>query len=189
MLLAGLAFTLSCSKDKKDDDDASPFIGAYVISSAKLSDPLVLTTNEIGAYSVPAGTEITIMIQEALMSAVTCSASDKSRIELREDNTLYLTCEGESNELNAGTWEEVSSTSLKLNMNSTAIPNSPTGIVLEVTGIVIANSVLKGNTSVPLPREMLAVMIAQLSYGAASLDIDATPEAVLVNFEIEFLKK
>ena len=77
---------------------------------------------------------------------------------MREDFSLYMSCEG-ANPLNAGTWTEVSSTELLLNLNSTAIPSSPTGIALTVTNVVKSNGILTGKTSVPLPKAFIAAAI------------------------------
>ena len=68
---------------------------------------------------------------------------------------MYMSCEFQ-NELNAGTWEEIDATTLKLNMNSTAIPSSPTGFVLTVTDIVKNATGLRGKTGVPIPKELIA---------------------------------
>lgn len=188
ILLAAITLVIGCSKDD-DGPKVSPFVGKYIISSAVLSAPLTLTTNELGDYTLQPGTDITVMIQQALLSAVACTNPTNSRIELREDNSLYLSCDSEGTELNAGTWEEVSATVLKLNMNNSAIPASPAGIALEVTDIVIAGSTLTGSTSVPLPKAMLAAITEQMSGGLATLNLDVTPEVVMVTISIEFTKK
>jgi hypothetical protein len=101
---------------------------------------------------------------------------------MREDNSLYLSCEG-SSPLNAGTWEEVSATSLKLNMNSTAIP--PIGFVLTVTDIVEDANGLTGITSVPLTKAMIAGMIASMQLTLTS----SAPELFIVKISIEFMEK
>jgi hypothetical protein len=97
---------------------------------------------------------------------------------------LYLSCEG-LNPLNAGTWEEVSATSLKLNMNSTAIPSSPTGFVLTVTDITMDQTGLTGTTSVPLTKAMISVMIAPLQLTLSP----SAPAIFLAKFHVEFIKK
>ena len=89
----------------------------------------------LGDIPVPVGTPITAAIQTALLSAVSCSSADKTYVEIREDFSLYMSCEG-ANPLNAGTWSEVSSSELLLNLNSTAVPSAPTGIALTVTDVV-----------------------------------------------------
>lgn len=169
---------------KKDSEDVSPFIGNFTISSASLDEALTVPTVEYGNVPVPKGTNITPAIQTALLSAVSCSSADKSYVELREDFSLYLSCEG-ANPLNAGTWEEISSTSIKLNLNNSAVPSSPTGIVLTVTDIVIDEDGLTGITSVPLPKAMIAALIEPLQLTLTP----GAPEVFVAKISLEFLKK
>jgi len=185
LLVILLALSVSVTSCKNDDDeDVSQFIGDYVIIKAQLTEALVVPTNEMESFSVPVGTPITPAIQSALLGAVNCSSADKSYVELREDFSMYLSCEG-LNPLDAGTWEEVSATSLKLNMNSAAIPSSPTGIVLTVTDIVKNATGLVGKTTVPLPKAMIASMLQPFQ-----LTLKATaPELFFAKFSIEFKAK
>lgn len=178
----------ACSKDDEEAPADTSFVGSYVIAGAELTAPLTLTTNEIGDYTLRAGADITSMIQQALFSAVGCNVPENTLIDLRDDNSLFMTCAGESTELNAGTWEEVSASVLKLNMNSSAIPSSPTGVVLEVKNITFSGYTLTGDTDVPLSKTMLAVIIEERSNGFASLDMDATPDVVVASITISFTK-
>jgi hypothetical protein len=94
-----------------------------------------------------------------------------------------MSCEG-ANAFNAGTWEEVSETELKLNMNNAAIPSSPTGFVLNVTNIVQESGGWTGTTSVPMPKEMFAAGLAQFGMTIAN-----TPAVYLVTFSLDFVEK
>lgn len=188
IMTAALVLFVSCDKNDEETEGSS-YEGSYAVTGAILTAPMTLTTNEIGDYTLQPGTDITGMIQQALFSAVGCEVPENTRIELRADNSLFMTCEGEDSELNAGTWEEVSSSAMKLNMNSSAIPSSPTGIVLEVTNITITENTLNGNSNVPLSEAMLEIMVADGSNGIASLDTDATPDVVMVSIDISFTKK
>lgn len=179
-LIASLVLFSGCSKD--DDSPTSAFVGNYVISKASVIESITVSTNEMGDIPVAVGTDITVAIQNALLGSVTCTSADKSWIELKSDGKLAMSCEG-ANELDAGTWEEVSDTELKLNMNSAAIPTSPSGYSLSVTDIAAAGSNLSGNTSVPLPKEMIAAMIAPLTLA------DGNPDIFLVKFSIQFSKQ
>ena len=184
-LAAIIALVLLIPDSKKDNgNNTSEFIGSYVINSAELAEALVVPTVEAGNVPIPVGTNITQLIQAALLSAVNCSSADKSYVELREDFSLYLSCEG-SNPLNAGTWEEVTATSLKLNMNSAAIPSSPTGFVLTVTDITSDQTGLTGTTSVPLTKVMVASMLASMQLTLSP----SAPEIFLAKFYVEFIKK
>ncbi|WP_340112393.1 hypothetical protein [Maribellus mangrovi] len=178
-LIASLVFVSGCNDD--DNEEVSPFVGNYVISNAAVSESFTVITN-IGDIPVDVDTDITPAIQNALLGSVTCSSADKSWVELRDGGKLAMSCEG-ANELDAGTWEEVSDTELKLNMNSAAIPTSPTGYSLSVTNIAAAGSNLSGNTSVPLPKEMVAAMIAPLTLA------DGNPDIFIVKFSIQFSKQ
>jgi hypothetical protein len=170
---------------KKDEGKAvSEFIGNFVIDKALLAEVLTVPTVEMGNIPIPVGTDITQVIQTALLSAVSCSSANKSYVELREDFSMYLSCEG-LNPLNAGTWEEVSATSLKLNMNNAAIPSSPTGFVLTVTGIVTDQAGLTGITSVPLPKAMISGMIAPMQLTLSP----SAPDVFIAKFSVEFIKK
>lgn len=183
-----LLLITGCSKDD-EGEKVSSYIGVYSISNATLNESLTLTTNEIGVIAIPQGTDIKSMISEALLSALSCTSTDNSRIELREEGSLYMSCAGENKEINAGTWEEAGEKVLKLNLNSTAIPSSPTGISLEVTDVSWSGNTLSGNTSVPMAEAMFVEMIQQMSGGQASLNTDATPDVSFVNIAISFTKQ
>jgi len=168
----------------KKSSNSSSFAGNYVIGSAILSASLVVPTTEAGDITVPVGTNITTLIQNSLLSAVTCSSADKSWVELRSDFSLYLSCQG-SNPLNAGTWEEVSSTELNLNLNSQAIPSSPAGVVLTVSNIVKDQTGLTGQTSVPLPKELVAGLLTPLQLTLSQ----SAPSVFIASFSVQFTKK
>jgi hypothetical protein len=184
VLILSFALFTGCGDD--EEEKVSPFVGNFVISSAKVVAPsftLYTTSTTMPAIPVPEGTDITPAIQAALLSSVNCSSADKSWVELRKDNSIYMSCEG-SNAINAGTWEEVDAKTLKLNMNSTAIPSSPTGFVLTVTDVVQGTTGWTGKTSVPMPKEMFAATLA--GYG---MTIAATPAVYVVPFSMDFVKK
>jgi hypothetical protein len=181
-ILAFLVLITGCKE--KDEKVVSIFVGNFVINEAKLAEAISVPTVQFGNLPLPAGTLITQVVQTALLSAVNCSSLEQSYIELREDNSLYLSCEG-LNPLNAGTWEEVSPTSLQLNMNSTAVPTSPAGFVLTVTDIVKVAGVLTGVTSVPLSKAMVAVMIAPLQLTLSP----SAPDIFMAKFSIKFTEK
>ena len=180
LLITSVVLFAGCSDDP--EEEVSPYVGNYVISNASLATALSISTNEMGTIPVAVGTDITLAIQTALLSAVSCSSASKSYVELRKDNSMYISCELQ-NALNAGTWEELNATTLKLNMNSAAIPSSPTGFVLTVTDVALTSAGISGKTSVPLPKAMVAAMVAPLTLTASS------PEIYLANFSITFLKK
>lgn len=179
-MLTLFVFVTGCKKDK---EEPSIFIGDFVISNAELTEAITIPIVEVpGNISVPVGTDVTLAIQTALLSAVSCSSADKSYVELREDNSMYLSCEG-LNPLSAGTWEEVSATSVKLNMNATAIP--PIGFVLLVTDVVKDADGITGIANIPLTKVMIAGIIAPMQ-----LTVSPTaPEIFMVKISIEFIEK
>jgi hypothetical protein len=186
-LSVSLVFLSSCKEDV--EEIVSPFVGDYIVSKATLSENLTLITNELpDPMTLVAGLDITEMIQTALLGAIDCEP-ENSLIEMREDFSLYLSCTSSMEELDAGTWEEISETVIKLSMNSTAIPASPTGIVITVTDITMEGNLLKGSTTVPISEEMLAGIITNMSGGLLSLNEEETPPALPVSFIIELLKQ
>lgn len=181
ILLAAVMISVGCSKD--DEETASPFIGNYVISKAAVAvDFDIVTTTPGVSVPIAADTDITAAVQQSLLSAVTCSSANDSYIELREDQSMYMSCKGE-NALNAGTWEEVSPTELKLNMNNAAIPTSPSGFVLTVSNIVFSGNKMVGVTTVPMPKEMFMPALE-----GTGLTIADTPPIYMVTFSIEQTK-
>ena len=183
ILLISIGFIAGCSDDEKK---VSPYVGDYVITEAAVAETFTVPVTGLGDFPVPIGTPITEAIQTALLSAVTCSSPDKSYIEMREDFSLYMSCEG-ANPLNAGTWTEVSSTELLLNLNSAAIPSSPTGIALTVTDVMKSNGILTGITSAPLPKAFIAAAITAIN-PALTLDPSA-PDIFVVKFSLKFTQK
>jgi hypothetical protein len=182
-ILILVGFAAGCSKDSSK---VSPFPGNYVITEATVAESFSIPVTGLGNIPVPVGTPITAAIQVALLGAVTCTSADLTYIELRADFSLYMSCQGE-NSLNAGTWSEVSSTELLLNLNGTAIPSSPTGIALNVTEVVKNGTVLTGKTSVPIPKAMIAELVKAIS-PTFTLDPSA-PDITIVKFALKFTQK
>ena len=181
-----MVFLSSCKKD--EEPEGSSFVGDYVMTKATISAAITLTTNEIGDIQIPAGIDITVMMQDALLGAIECEAAS-SFIELHEDFSLVLSCASSMEEIDAGTWEEQSETVIVLNLNSTAIPSSPSGVVLTVTDVSFSGSTLTGTTSVPVAKEMLAGIVSLMTQGQATLNMDVTPDAVPMTFTIELEKQ
>ncbi len=178
-LFVSIIFLNNCGEEEKA---GSSFTGNYVITEALVAESFTIPVTGLGNIPVAVNTSVTQAIQTALLSAVTCSSPDKSYIELREDYSLFLSCEG-ANPLNGGTWAEVSATELQLNLNSTAVPTSPTGIALTVTNVIKNGTTLTGTTTVPLPKEFIAAIIAPLT-----LD-DSSPALFLVKISLKFTQK
>lgn len=189
LMFMSLAFILNsgCEKDT-EEEEASPFIGNYLITYAQVTEPLVMQIVGSTPIAVPTGFPVTDMIQDALLGAIECTP-ENSLIELWEDNSLHISCKGTETELDGGTWEEVSETVVRLNLNTTAIPNSSTGVTLEVKDITWEDNVLRGVTEVPLAAETLAGIVAAMTGGVAKLDMEKTGSAVPLVFSIEMTKQ
>ena len=185
-LSLSMVFLSSCKDD--EEPEVSSFVGEYVMTKATISEPITLTTNEIGDITIPAGIDITIMMQDALLGAIECEPAS-SLIELHEDFSIVLSCATSMEEIDAGTWEEQSETVIVLNLNSTAVPSSPTGVVLTVIDVSFSGSTLSGTTSVPVAKTMLAGIVSLMTQGAATLNMDVTPDAVPMTFTIELEKQ
>ena len=82
--LSLLAMSVIMFSGCEDDpvEEVSPLIGDYTITNAALSEALTLVTNEIGPIQVPVDTDMTAMIQTALLGAIECTP-ENSLIELR----------------------------------------------------------------------------------------------------------
>jgi hypothetical protein len=181
LILTG--FTGGCSDDA---EKVNPLAGNYVITEATIAESFSIPIVGVGNLPVPAGIPITAAIQTSLLSAATCTSFDKTYLEMREDFSLYISCEG-ANPFNAGTWSEVSSSELLLNFNGTAIPSSPTGTALSITEVVKSDMVLSGKTIVPVPKAMIAEITKAISPNF-TLDPSA-PEVTMVKFAIKFTQK
>ena len=178
ILLAAFVALFGCKDD--NGGEVSQFVGDYSISEAKLASDLVIPTVEMGDYTIPANTNITAAIQSALLKSITCTPASDTYIELREDNTIYFSCKG-ANAINAGTWEEVSSSSITLNLNATALP--PIGFSLLITDAVIDASGISGKTSVPFQSTVIAGLIAPLTLSPSA------PAIFVINILLKFSKK
>ena len=183
ILLISLGIIASCGEDEVK---TSSFVGDYVITEALVAEALNVPITGLGNIPIPAGTPITQAIQAALLGAVSCSSADKTYVELREDFSLFMSCEG-ANPLNAGTWSEISATDLMLNLNSTAVPSAPAGISLTVTDVEKSGGILTGLTSVPLPKAFIAAALAAYN-PALTLDPSA-PDIFVVKISLKFTQK
>jgi hypothetical protein len=182
-LTAAVILISNCSKDSTKT--VSPFIGNFAFTQSLTALPVDIPVKTISVDSmtltIPAGTDITSAIEAALLGAITCT-NKTTWVELRSDNSIYYSCQG-SNAINAGTWNEVSATELVMNLNHTAVPSSPTGIQLTITNIVTDAVGITGVTTVPLPKEMIA-----LSLPTGITLHPLAPDFFVVKFSIKFSK-
>ncbi len=185
-LMVSVLMLLSCDDDV---EEASVYIGDYTIKKATLTETVIIPV--VGEtemdFPLSVGFDITEMIQEALLNAITDCSADASLIELRKDYSLFMSCSSSDFSINAGTWEEKENgTVLILNFNSTAIPSSPTGFSLTVTDIKLEDDILSSNTAVPIPKEVVAELIAAIGQGAVLSE--SAPDIFLFTFDMELKK-
>lgn len=184
MVVFSLALVTGCGDDEKEEE-VSPYVGNYVISKAALADVLSIPLAGLPApISLAAGFDITSSIQTAILGTAGCPSADKSWIELKKDFSMFMSCEG-TNAKNAGTWQEVSATVLKLNMNASALP--PQGFALDVTNVEKSATGIKGKVIIPMPKAMVASMMAKIN-PLAQLAPSA-PDIFMMTLTIEFTKK
>jgi hypothetical protein len=181
VLIAMMGLIAGCNDDTTEE--VSPFVGNFTITNAAVAESFTLSTVQGIPIPVPAGQDITAGIQNALLSSAGCSSADKSWVELRADQSMYMSCEGQ-NAFNAGTWEEVDAKTLKLNMNNKAIPSSSAGYSLVVSDVVKTTTGMTGKTSVPMPKEMFAAGVASIG-----MTIADNPAQYMVVFSLSFAKK
>ena len=177
-----LISTLLFQNCNKDEESVSNFIGNYVITEALIAESFTIPISGVGNFTVPVNTSVTQAIQTALLGSVSCSSPEKAYIELHDDYSLYLSCEG-ANAISGGTWEEISATELLLNLNNTAVPTSPTGIALTVTDVVKTGNILTGKTTVPMPKEYVAAMLAPMTLDASA------PAVIIIKISLKFTEK
>ncbi|MCU0409626.1 MAG: hypothetical protein MUD02_11820 [Bacteroidales bacterium] len=179
VLTEAVLMTLSgCSDDP--ESTVSPFAGNYKVSQAKVAVDIVIPTVEAGSYTVPANTDITALIQEAIFKTVACSPLADTYIELRDDNSMYMSCKG-ANPVNAGTWTENSASSLALSFNATVLP--PVGFNFSITDAVIDAAGFSGKTGVPFSSTVIAGLIAPLTLSPSA------PALFVVNIAIKFTEQ
>jgi hypothetical protein len=178
LLLAFLVFGFSsCNNDDDDDNSTDPLVGFYTFSSATLSDDIVVDGN----VALAAGTDFTALISSALLGSANCNDPADSRIELREDGTIWFFCEGdEASALQNGTWEvNGSRTVLTLTINISPTPGAPAvPFPLDLDDLDETNGISGNVEGIPLPVTLLSAFFQDADFG------DNT--TLLVNVDIEF---
>ena len=194
VLLFSATLFSSCSDDSTKPEEKSQYIGNYTIKSAKITespDLEIYLLNEEGqitdTMNIPfVGQDFTEMIQQALLGVVKNCSADASLIELREDNSMYLSCATSDFELYAGLWSEKDNgTTLVLSFNSDAIPSSPTGYTLEAYNVKLEGDIMYSTAGIPIPKEMIA--LAMEADGRALLS-ENNPDIINFVMELEFNK-
>ncbi|TAJ10131.1 hypothetical protein DMA11_19355 [Marinilabiliaceae bacterium JC017] len=176
--IVGLLFSTGCSDDD-DDEKVESWAGNYKLKKAMLTSEIDLG----GGIVIPANTDITELIEQALFSTIQCNDPDNTVIELREDKSLYVSCMGEDKTLQAGTWtEDIEEQTLTLNLNPQVVP--PDGVSLVVHEVSVSGDTLSGKIiDMPMSKELIGSLLPP----GVEIPGDA-PDVFLVTFSIEFTK-
>lgn len=152
LLLAALV-VVACKKDDDNDDNNTPapthpLVGTYTFVSATFIDPITVIVNgDTNHYQ--AGDDAYNFVGGGLLGAAPCDSASHAALELREDYTSWYVCQGESNELQQGTWEwEGAINLLKLNI---AVPAN---FLVNIAAVTITDVSLSGTIpSLPMPYD------------------------------------
>jgi len=193
-VLLSVPFFTSCGDD---ENEKSQYVGSYVITKATLVSPVEIpyVVGDVeDTLTIPPGIPFTEMIQNALLGVIEDCSEDASYLELKEDNSMYLTCGTTGWTLHAGIWkEEEDGTVIIMIFNQDAIPSAPGGFQLKTTNVELKNGIMSSTTEkIPFPKETGAKIIAgavergHLPEGAVLAE-DA-PQIFWFSFDMEFKK-
>jgi len=173
-LVMSIAFVFySCNGDDEAGEPET-LVGVYQMQKVELT-----ADYKIGEVTIiPAGTDITVLAADGILSAAPCDNQTNAAIDLRDTGELFIVCIGEEPELKAGTWTENSSlTKLDLNLGS---PPFPQALQLSVTNITRGSNSITGEINpLLLPAEAITDLLPP---GVPA------PPAVLLAVEVTFVK-
>ncbi len=138
----------ACKKDNGTQVD--PLVGKYIISSTKLTSPIIFSGDTV----LPAGTDMTAAINAALLSSASCSTASDTRLELKENGQIWYDCQGENTSIQNGTWEiNTARTELTLTLNIPEQGGLTATVPLKITNVKESALNVSGSTTLPLPPE------------------------------------
>lgn len=135
-----LSFAMIFSQCNDDDDveEAGTLAGTYTMQEVIVVQDYLIGDQVI----IPSGTDITQAAAGGILSVAPCDDLANGAVELRENGQLFLVCVGETNEVQAGTWEENSSlTTLTLTLSS---PPFASNLALTVNEINYTDQTIEG---------------------------------------------
>ncbi len=171
--ILSIAFVFTqCNDD--DEEQTDTLAGKYTMQEVKVVQDYTIS----GQVILPAGTDVTQVSADGILSAAPCDDPANGAVELKSNGQLYLICVGESNELAAGTWTENSSlTQITLNLSSDVFP---TALALTVNDITRTSNTISGViNSLILPAESIEDLLPA--------GVEAPP-AVILMVNIVFAK-
>jgi len=187
-----------CDNDNGENDPKLfTMPGVYTFEEALLQTEVSMTLN-LGLLnlpiSFPVGTDITEQLDDALLDRAPCDNPENAAVELKSNNELFFTCNGESNELKAGTWEYKEMEEI-LNLNFSS-PPLPIAIPLKIEDVVIdkKNEIIAGTIkSFSLtPDLMMSFVPSFLTASMTQQELEALkaqfPPLLQVDIDIKFKK-
>jgi len=154
LILIALFVALACKKDDDNDDnntpvpEENPLVGTYIFIAATFDEPITVIVNgDTNHYQV--GDDAYQFVGGGLLGSAPCDNADNAALQLRSDYTSWYVCQGESNELQQGTWEPLAdNTVLKLFISI------PADFVVSIGITELTNDVLKGQIlALPMPYD------------------------------------
>lgn len=153
-ILLALFVTMACKKDDDGDDnntpppEENPLVGTYTFIDATFDEPITVIVNgDTNHYQV--GDNAYQFVGGGLLGAAPCDNADNAALQLRSDFTSWYVCQGESNELQQGTWESLAdNTVLKLYISI------PADFVVSIGITELTDTMLKGKIlALPMPYD------------------------------------
>jgi hypothetical protein len=147
LLIGSIFIAISCNKDEEDQD---PLVGKYQLANVQLANAFILADT----IAIPQGQDVTPLMQSVLFGAVNCNNTLNTRIELKENGQIFLSCEGEDKSIQNGTWSiNGQRTELSLTINISFDQGATTmPFPLVLSGFTeTANSISGVIQGVPLP--------------------------------------
>jgi hypothetical protein len=154
LVLIALFVAVACKKDDDGDDnntptpEENPLVGTYTFIAATFDEPITVIVNgDTNHYQV--GDDAYQFVGGGLLGSAPCDNADNAALQLRSDFTSWYICQGESNELQQGTWEPLAeNTVLKLFISI------PADFVVSIGITELTNDVLKGQIlALPMPYD------------------------------------
>lgn len=172
-----------------DDDDSKPedkYIGTYMLLSAEQADAdtidliiaIPTVTDSMVHHYIP-GADLTSYVQNALFNNSPCENSLDTRIELRSNMEAWFICDGDTGELQMGTWF-LNDAGDQMTITYPAISFN-----VVITDLSLVGTALSGTIGFPFPIDARYPLGSVLPYpiGANPAPVNfQTPKAVAVVF-------
>ncbi len=146
--VGALTFLSSC----KDEEEVSPVVGTWVITSATLNaqTPYEVPAEYTGGTQtvLPAGQDITLLFGGILANAGPCQDPSKTAVELTKDQKMLYVCIGETTAPDeTGSWL-ISSDGKVLTISiNTEQGGTPVTVPLNLSDFVVSSTTLSGTIS------------------------------------------